>query len=81
MRSIVSFELDDICILPDVFNNGELFFPQSIQLTHIRIALTRFDHCVHLVSQLGPQLYSFSVNIVYAHEYDSNLISEIRSVK
>ncbi|CAF3597026.1 unnamed protein product [Rotaria sp. Silwood1] len=39
IRSIVSFELDDDYILRDAFNDDELFFAQSIQLTHIRITL------------------------------------------
>jgi len=56
MRSLLSFELDDACILPNVFNGDQLYFPQSIQLTHIQITLCYFEHCTRLLKQLDPQL-------------------------
>jgi hypothetical protein len=77
MRSIVSFELDDDCILPNIFNDRELFFPQSIQLRHIRITLCYFDHCIYLLKQVGPQLYSFIVSILYADDTRIDAISAI----
>jgi hypothetical protein len=67
MHSIVSFELDDTCILPSKFDDRGLYFPQSNQLTHIRITLRYFDYCICLLKQIGSQLHSFSVNIVYAN--------------
>ncbi len=39
MRSIISFELDEDCILPRLVNDDDLFFPQSSCLTHIRVTL------------------------------------------
>jgi len=66
MHSIVSFELDDACILPSIFDDRGLYFPQSNQLTHIRITLYYFGQCIILLIQIGSQLHSFAVNIVYA---------------
>ncbi|CAF2390754.1 unnamed protein product [Rotaria sp. Silwood2] len=80
MCSIVSFELDDDCILPKIFNVRELFFPHSHQLTHIRITLCYFEHCISLLKQLGSQLYSFSVNIVYVDGTAIRVIYEIPSI-
>jgi hypothetical protein len=80
MRSIVSFELDHDYILTDVLNDDGLFFPQSLKLTHIRITLCRFEHCVRLLNQLGSQLCSFSVSIIYVYIRDSNVLSEMASV-
>ncbi|CAF3246221.1 unnamed protein product [Rotaria sp. Silwood2] len=79
MRSIVSFELEDDYILPYLFNSDGVFFPQSIQLTHIRITLREFDLCVYLLSQLGSQLCSLTISIfcVYVHKVD---ISQIVSI-
>jgi hypothetical protein len=79
MRSIVSFELDDDCILPSIINADGLFFPQSIQLTHIRITLNEFDDCVYLLNQLGSQLCSFTISIVHVHLHKVDM-SQIISV-
>ena len=81
MRSIISFELDDDCILPKLANNDELFFPQSPHLTHIRVTLRFFDECIHLLNQLGSQLHSFTVSLVNpGPRRNSNAISRIASV-
>ncbi len=80
MRSIVSFELEDDCVLPDLVISDRLFFPQSIQLTHIRITLNEFNDCVCLLSQLGSQLCSFTISIVYVYVYKVDVISQIGSV-
>jgi hypothetical protein len=63
MHSIVSFELDDACVLPSIFYDRALYFPESNQITHIRITLYYFDYCVTLLKQIGSQLYSFNVTI------------------
>ena len=65
MHSIVSLEVDDTCALPSIFNDRMLYFPESNRLTHIRITLYYFDYCVCLLTQIGPQLHSFTVSIVY----------------
>ena len=80
MDSVVSFELDYDWISPIIFNDHELFFPQSIQLTHIRIRLCYFDDCICLLKQLGQQLYSFIVNIVHVDGTQLSLIYKIPSV-
>jgi hypothetical protein len=80
MRSIVSFELDDACILPNIFDNRELFFPESNELTDIRITLYDFDHCISLLKQLGSKLYSFVVSILYVDGTRRSLIYKIPSV-
>jgi len=80
MRSIVSLELDNDCILPDVMNPDELFFPQSIQLSRIQITLDQFGDCVHLLTQLGSQLRSFAVSIVDVYVQKADTISQISSV-
>jgi len=81
MHSIISFELDEYCILPELVNDDDLFFPQSSRLTHIRITLFYLDDCIHLLNQLGSQLHSFAVSLVYpALRRNSNPISRIASV-
>lgn len=65
MRSIVSLEVDNDCILPDVMDPDGLLFPLSIQLSHIQVTLNKFGDCVCLLIQLGSQLCSFAVSIVY----------------
>ncbi|CAF2904111.1 unnamed protein product [Rotaria sp. Silwood2] len=77
MRSITSFELDDDCMLPDALKDDGLLFAHSSQLTHIRITLCRFDHCIRLLSQLGVQLYSFSVSIVQIVIGDVDIMSRM----
>ncbi len=79
MRSIVSFELDDDCIFPTIIDANGLFFPQSIQLTHIRITLNEFDDCVYLLNQLGSQLCSFTISLVHVYLHKVNM-SQIISV-
>ncbi|CAF5108719.1 unnamed protein product, partial [Rotaria sp. Silwood1] len=79
MRSMVSFELDDDCILPNIFYDRE-FFPQSIQLTHIRITLCYFEDCICLLKQLGQQLDSFIVSIVYVDATELRFMFKIPSI-
>jgi hypothetical protein len=81
MRSIISFELDEDCILPKLIKDDDLFFPQSSRLTHIRITLLFLDDCIHLLNQLGSQLHSFAVSLAYPTlRRNSNAISRIASV-
>jgi len=80
MRYVQSFELDDNCMLSGTLNDRELYFPQAIRLTHIRISFWNFDLCVHLLIQLGSQLQSFTVTIATVTEHQHRLNSEIRSV-
>jgi len=75
MLSIISFELDEDCILPYLVNDDDLFFPQSSHLTHIRVTLRHFDDCILLLTQLGSQLHSFAVSLVFTHlRRHSNII-------
>ncbi len=80
IRSIVTFELDDDCVLLDVFNDSWLFFPQSIQLTDIRVTLFQFDHCICLLNQLDFQLCSFAVSIMNVSLPNVDILSKIKSV-
>jgi len=81
MRSILSFELDEDCILPRLDSDGDLFFPQSPHLTHIRITLREFDDCIRLLNQLGSQLQSFAVSFVFpCLRQNSNTISRMTLV-
>lgn len=80
MRSIQSFELDDRCMLARALFDDELRFDQVIRLTHIRISFFTFNQCIHLLKQLGSQLHSFTVNIRYISQYETDLISKIRLV-
>ncbi|CAF2825535.1 unnamed protein product [Rotaria sp. Silwood2] len=80
MRSIESFELDDNGILVERLGDDELRFDQVIRLTHLRISLWHFDQCVHLLNQLGSQLYSFTVTIGDIFEEEPNLIPKIRLI-
>ncbi|CAF3562076.1 unnamed protein product [Rotaria socialis] len=78
--SIVSFELEDDCILTNIFNDDDLFFPESIHLTHIRITLFKFEHCICLLNQLGSQLCSFVVNVMFVSASDAGIFSKIKSI-
>jgi len=80
MRSIQSFEFDDRCMLAGALFDDELRFDQVIRLTHIRISFFNFNQCIHLLNQLGSQLHSFTVNIRYISQYETDLISKIRLV-
>ena len=81
MRSVVSFELDEDCILPKLIEDEVLFFPHSFRLTHIRTTLLYLDDCIDLLNQLGSQLHSFAVSLAYpAPRRNSNAISRIASV-
>ncbi|CAF4407803.1 unnamed protein product [Rotaria magnacalcarata] len=81
MRSIISFELDEDCVLPSLAKDDDLFFPQSSRLTHIRITLLFLDDCIRLLNQLGSQLYSFAVSLPYpSPRQNSNAMSRIASI-
>jgi hypothetical protein len=80
MRSVQSFELDDICMLAGSPWDDGLRFDQAIRLTHIHISFFKFRECIYLLNQLGSQLHSFTVNIECIREYDRDLISKIRLV-
>ncbi|CAF0832052.1 unnamed protein product [Rotaria sp. Silwood1] len=80
MGSIVSIEVDDGCMLSNIFYDHELFFPQTNQLTHIQITLCYFNDCICLLTQLGTQLCSFSVSIIYFSSFGKCLIYKIPSI-
>ncbi|CAF3201995.1 unnamed protein product [Rotaria sp. Silwood2] len=80
IRSVISFELDEDCILPTLVNNDDLFFPQSSHLTHIRITLRYFNDCIHLLNQLGAQLHSFGVSFTHTNIRQYRTISRIASI-
>ncbi|CAF3704826.1 unnamed protein product [Rotaria socialis] len=73
------YTLDD-CILTNIFNDDDLFFPESIHLTHIRITLFKFEHCICLLNQLGSQLCSFAVNVMFVSASDAGIFSKIKSI-
>lgn len=80
MGTVISFELDVDCIFPDTPNDSELFFTHLSQLTHLRITVGRFNHCIHLLNQLGPQLHSFDVSIVNIPIADADALPTMTSV-
>jgi len=80
MRSVISFELDEDCMLPKLVNNKDLFFPESSPLTHIRITLRYFNDCVRLLNQLGAQLRSFDVSFTHTNMRQYMKMSRITSV-
>jgi hypothetical protein len=80
MRSIVSFELDEDCVLPKLVSDDDLFLSQSPHLTHIRVTLNDFDNCIRLLNQLGSQLHSFAVNITYTVIRERDTTSRMASV-
>jgi hypothetical protein len=79
MRSVVSFELEDKCVLSSKPNDDKLSFSQSIQLTHIQITLSQFDQCIRLLNQFGSQLQSFSVTLAHLGLFNWSMF-EITSV-
>jgi hypothetical protein len=78
--SIVSFELDDDFVLPDVLNDDRWSLSQSTQLTHIQITLYYFEHCINLLKQLGSQLCSFTVSVIFVTILYVGILSQIESV-
>lgn len=69
IRSIISFELDDECILSKLFTSDEIFFPQSPRLTYLRTTLWIFndvrlfeDTFFRILSRVLPYLKSLEVN-------------------
>ncbi len=80
MSSIQSFELDDNCIVSEIFPNDEWRFHQATRLTHIRISFLNFEQCIYLLNQLGSQLHSFIVTVFIVCNYQSPELSKIRSV-
>jgi hypothetical protein len=79
MHSVVSFELDDDCVLQNIFTD-ELFFHQSIHLTDIRITLFEFEQCICLLNQLSSQLSSLTVSVMSVRLRDVRFLSEMKSV-
>jgi hypothetical protein len=79
MHSIVSIELDDDCVFAVRPSQERLFFPQSPHLTHVRVALYGFDDCVRLFNQLGRQLHSLSVKMLFVSQSANDILSEITS--
>ncbi|CAF4263237.1 unnamed protein product [Adineta steineri] len=77
MRSVISFELDDDCILPKLLTSDELFFPQSPHLSHLRITLWSFAECIRLLRQLGSQLHSFVVHMSFICIREPDTISQM----
>ena len=79
MRSVISFELDEDCVLPTLLKD-ELYFSQASRLTHIRITLRYFNDCIHLLKQLGKQLHSFGVSFTNINIKKYRIIWQIESV-
>jgi len=77
MHSIVSIELDDDCVFAVRPSQEGLFFPQSPHLIHLRVALYRFDDCVRLFNQLGRQLHSLSVKMLFVSQSPNDILSEM----
>jgi hypothetical protein len=78
MSSIISFELDPDCAIPVPANDKEYFFPRSHNPTHISITFCQFHDCVRFLNQIGAQLHSFDVTIMYvrlSQELDLSQIS------
>jgi hypothetical protein len=77
MHSIISIELDDDCVFAVRPSEEGLFFPQSPHLTHVRLALYGFDHCVRLFNQLGGQLHSLSMTLLNVNRSRTQILSEV----
>jgi hypothetical protein len=79
MHSIISIELDDDCVFAVRLSQEGLFFPQSPHIIHVRVALYGFDDCVRLFNQLGRQLHSLSVKMLFTCRNEDDILPEITS--
>ncbi len=78
--SINSFEFDHNAALLVPVNN-EKFLVQSSYLTNVSVTLRILPDCVRWLNQLGSQIHSFIVRIVYVYQADEDLSHNwIRSV-
>jgi hypothetical protein len=77
MSSIISFEFDPDCLVSIPASDKRLLFPQSHNLTHISITFREFHDCVRLLDQIGAQLHSFDVSIMYVGLSEELDLSEI----
>jgi hypothetical protein len=76
-HTIVSLELDNHCVFPIFPIEDVLLFSQSPHLTHIRIALHRFDDCVRLLSQLRKQLRSLFITVRHVSRNDEHIMTDL----
>lgn len=79
MESIVSFELEEDWVWV-LSCDKELLFPRSPHLTSVHITLMYYTDCVHLLRQLGSQLRSFAVRLIYIRSHETDVVSQLTSV-
>ncbi len=80
MHSINSFEFDHNAALLVPVNN-EKFLAQSSYLTNVSVTLRILPDCVCWLNQLGSQIHSFTVRIVYIYQGNEDVSHNwIRSV-
>ena len=79
MESIVSFELENDWVLK-LSPDKELLFPGSPHLTTVHVTLMYYTDCIHLLRQLGSQLLSFTVRLIYIRSHETAVVSQLTSV-
>jgi hypothetical protein len=79
MKSIVSFELENDWVLM-LSCDKELLFPRSPYLTTVHVTLKSYTDCIHLLRQLGSQLRSFTVRLIYIRSHETDVVSQLTSV-
>lgn len=80
LRTVVSLDLDDNCVFRIFPIEEGLLFTSHPHLTHIRIALRRFEDCIYLLSQLGKQLHSLFLTMVHVAGTEDQTIPDVTSV-
>ncbi|CAF2950638.1 unnamed protein product [Rotaria sp. Silwood2] len=80
IHSVVFFEYDNDYGLSIPSIDEDLLFSQLPHLIHVQVTLRALDDCLHLLKQLGLQLCSFSVTIIYGRVYEDNILSQLESI-
>ena len=79
MDNLVSFELESDWVL-SVPRDNELLFPRSPHLTAVHVTLRHYSDCVQLLRQIGSQLVSLTLHIIYIHDREGGVVWQLASV-
>ena len=79
MDNLVSFELESDWVL-SVPRDNELLFPRSPHLTAVHVTLRHFADCIQLLRQIGSQLVSLTLHVIYIHDRQGEVVHQLASV-
>ena len=79
MDNLVSFELESDWVL-SVPRDNELLFPRSPHLTAVHVTLRHFSDCIQLLRQIGSQLVSLTLHVIYIRDREEDMVYQLASV-